>query len=105
MVAGSFTRLSLQGIMLFSIDRQGFAMTTEFGQRIYLSGLKPETTDDDIRQLFRKYTQHEPSQIERVDGDSAVLMFEQVEDGELQLIAGRIDTLFWHGHTVGAKVL
>lgn len=84
-------------------------MNSGFGQRIYLTGIGTDVTEDDLRQFLQKYTERTPDFIERVDLNTAlpayVVDFYGLPDGETQKFATRINGMFWRGHTVSAHVM
>lgn len=89
--------------------RKGGNVNTEFGHRIYLTGVGTDVTEDDLRAYLFKYIEKLPSLIERVDLNSAlpayVIGFKDLADGEIQQFAARINGMFWHGHVVNAHVM
>ena len=80
-----------------------------FGQRLYVTGVGPDTAEVDLRALIYKYTHHEPQIMDRVDLDTPlpayIVTFEALNDGELQQIATRINGMYWHEHQVIAHVM
>ena len=80
-----------------------------FGQRIYLTGVRTDTLESDLRDLMIKYNRLAPCKIERVDLDTAlpayVLEFEALRDGDIQQIASRINGMYWHGQEIYAHVI
>ena len=82
---------------------------SEFGQRIYLTGIGTDVTESDLRELFQKYTEKTPDMVERVDVDTAwpayIISFAGLVDGELQKFAERVNGMYWHGYTVVAHVM
>lgn len=80
-----------------------------FGRRLYVTGVGPETVEADLAALVFKYTHHQPESIDRVDLDTAlpayVLKFGGLNDGEIQQIAARINGMYWHQHEVAAHVI
>ena len=84
-------------------------MNSEFGERIYLTGVGSDVTEEDLRAYLLKYTGKDSAQIERVDLNSAqptyVVGFDDLADGELQQFAARINGMFWHGQVLHAHVM
>ena len=80
-----------------------------FGQRLYVTGIGPNTAATDLRELIYKYTHHEPVLIDRVDLNTPlpayIVAFEPLKDGEIQQIATRINGMYWHEHQVVAHVM
>lgn len=84
-------------------------MNTEFGQRIYLSGIGPDVTEEDLRAFLFKYTERVPALVSRVDADTTlpayIIGFNDLADGQVQQFATRINGMYWHGHVVNAHVM
>lgn len=84
-------------------------MNTEFGHRIYLTGVSPDVTEDDLRAYLCRYIEKSPSLVGRVDLNSAlpayVISFKDLADGQVQQFAARINGMYWHGHVVNAHVM
>lgn len=82
---------------------------SEFGHRIYLTGVGKDVNADDLRAFLSKYTEKTPDLVERVDLDTAspayVIRFTGLVDGEIQKFADRINGMYWQGHTVVAHVM
>lgn len=82
---------------------------SEFGQRIYLTGIGTNVTESDLREFLQKYTEKTPDMVERVDLDTArpayIISFAGLVDGELQKFAERVNGMYWHGYTVVAHVM
>jgi len=80
-----------------------------FGQRLYITGVSPETAVEDLRALIYKYTHHLPVAMDRVDLDTPlpayVVAFEALHDGEIQQIATRLDGMYWHEGSINAHVI
>ena len=81
----------------------------EFGHRLYLTGVAPDTAESDLRALIFKYTHRDPATFNRVDLDTAlpayVLTFDGLNDGEIQQIATRLNGMYWHEQQVVAHVM
>jgi hypothetical protein len=81
----------------------------DFGQRLYLTGVRADTNEHDLQDLIVKYTRMAPCKIDRVDLDTAlpayVLEFEALRDGDIQQIASRINGMYWHGQEIYAHVI
>ncbi len=84
-------------------------MNAEFGQRIYLTGVGTDITEDDLRAFLFKYTEKMPSLVQRVDLQTShpayVIGFPDLVDGEIQQFATRVNGMFWHAHMVEAHVI
>ena len=84
-------------------------MNTKFGQRLYLTGVGADVTEDDLRQFLHKYTQKLPDAIERVDLNTAlpayIISFVGLADGEIQEFSTRLNGMFWHEHLVNVHVM
>lgn len=80
-----------------------------FGRRLYVTGVGPDTLEADLKAFIYKYTQHEPVSINRVDASTKlpayIVTFGSLEDGDIQKIAERINGMFWHAHEVDAHVM
>lgn len=84
-------------------------MNTEFGHRIYLTGIGTDVTEDDLRELLNKYTEKMPDLVERVDLNTSlpayVIGYRDLVDGMIQQFASRINGMFWRGHAINAHVM
>jgi hypothetical protein len=80
-----------------------------FGQRLYLTGVGTDVTEEDLRQLLMKYTHKMPDVIDRVDMNTTlpayVISYNGLADGAIQQFATRINGMFWHGHQVNVHVM
>jgi hypothetical protein len=76
--------------------------------KLWLANLDPDTTDDELRELIRKYTKLEPARITREAGDGsrpgAVLEFEGADREVLYEAQRRLNGLFWKNRTLTASV-
>lgn len=81
----------------------------EFGRRLYVTNIATDVTEAALSEFLTKYAFHVPSEIERVDLDTELpayaVSFSDLEDGEIQQIANRINGIFWHGHSISVHVL
>jgi hypothetical protein len=72
--------------------------------QLWIGNIAPGTTDDELRELVRKYTQLEVASVRREDGDgsqpAAVLEFEGVDRGALYEAQRRLNGMFWKEHTL-----
>jgi hypothetical protein len=72
--------------------------------QLWVSNLAPDTTDDELRELVRKYTKLEIARIRREEGDgshpAAVLEFEQGDRTELYEAQRRLNGMFWKNNTL-----
>ena len=95
--------------MLHCTAKLAGTVNTEFGHRLYLTGIAVDVTEDDLRAYLFKYTEKVPALIERVDLNTAsptyVIGFKDLADGEIQQFATRINGMYWHGHVVNAHVM
>ena len=84
-------------------------MNAEFGQRIYVTGVGTDVTEDEIRAFLFKYTQKMPALIDRVDSlttrPAYLVGFSDLVDGEIQKFASRINGMYWHRHLLSAHVI
>jgi RNA recognition motif-containing protein len=76
--------------------------------KLWLANLDPETTDDELRELVRKYTKLEAARIVRETGDgsrpAAVLEFDEGSREVLYEAQRRLNGLFWKNRTLTASV-
>ncbi len=72
--------------------------------QLWIGNLAPDTTDDEIRDLVRKYAKLEISNIRREDGDgsqpAAVLKFEEGNREELYEAQRRLNGRYWKERTL-----
>jgi RNA recognition motif-containing protein len=77
-------------------------------QHLWIANFAPETTDDEIRELVRKYTKLEVSKVNREPGDSsqpgAILEFETGERSALYEAQRRLNGLYWKDRTLRVHV-
>lgn len=87
----------------------GSAVNTEFGHRIYLTGIGTDVTGEELRAFIQKYTEKTPDLVERVDlntrSPAYMIGFSGLVDGEIQKFADRVNGMFWRGYTVVAHVM
>lgn len=76
--------------------------------KLWLANIDPETTDDELRELVRKYTKLEVSRISREGGESsrpgAVLEFDEVGREALREAERRLNGLYWKDRSLTAHV-
>jgi hypothetical protein len=71
-------------------------------ERLWLANIAPGTTDDEIRDLMKKYAPDiECSEIKRVDGDgsrpAAMIAFTGKKFDSLGKLALRLNGMYWKG--------
>ena len=73
--------------------------------QLWVGNLAPDTTDDELRELVRKYAKLEIAQIRREDSDgsrpAAVLEFDQVSRADLYEAQRRLNGMHWKDRTLG----
>jgi len=76
--------------------------------KLWLANIDPGTTDDELRELVRKYTKLEISRITREAGESshpgAVLEFDEVGREALSEVERRLNGLYWKNRSLTAHV-
>jgi hypothetical protein len=81
----------------------------DFGQRLYVTGIGVDISEEDLRGLIFKYTHHDAVSVSRVDLDTDlpayVIEFDGLRDGELQQIAARINGMYWHGQSIAVHLI
>jgi RNA recognition motif-containing protein len=78
--------------------------------RLWLSNVPPEATDDDLKELAKKYAPDlECVQVQREAGDGtrpvAFMLFKVGELGAVERLAGRLNGLFWKERTLKATTI
>ena len=73
--------------------------------KLWIGNLEPETTDDEVRDLVRKYAPAlECTKIQRVEGDgsrpAAVLEFADTPFGSLEAVSTRLHGMHWKGRSL-----
>lgn len=72
--------------------------------QLLMGNLAPDTTDDEIRELVRKYAKLEIASIVREDGDgsqpAAILKFEQGNREDLYEAQRRLNGMYWKDRTL-----
>jgi RNA recognition motif-containing protein len=72
--------------------------------QLWIGNLAPDTTDDEVRELVRKYVKLEISGIRREDGDgshpAAVLEFEEADRAALYEAQRRLNGMYWKDRTL-----
>jgi RNA recognition motif-containing protein len=75
---------------------------------LWLANFDPETTDDELRELVRKYTKLEIARLTRETGDSsragAVLEFDDGSREALYEAQRRLNGLYWKNRSLTAHV-
>jgi RNA recognition motif-containing protein len=73
--------------------------------KLWIGNIDPATTDDELRELVRKYTKLEVSRITREPGDgsrpAAVLEFDEASREVLYEAERRLNGLYWKNRTLG----
>jgi len=76
--------------------------------KLWLANIDPEATDDELRELVRKYTKLDISRITREPGDgsrpAAVLEFDEGSREALYEAQRRLNGLYWKSRALGAHV-
>ena len=76
--------------------------------KLWLANFDPATTDDELRELVRKYSKLEVSRVTREAGDGsrpgAVLEFDGANREVLYAVQRRLNGLFWKNRTLTASV-
>jgi RNA recognition motif-containing protein len=76
--------------------------------KLWLSNFDPETTDDELRELVRKYSKLEVSRLTREHGDcsrpGAVLEFDEASADELYAVQRRLNGMHWKNRSLAAHV-
>ena len=76
--------------------------------KLWLSNIDPETTDDELRELVKKYSKLEISRLTREPGDGsrpgAVLEFDEASADALYAVQRRLNGLHWKNRSLGAHV-
>ena len=75
--------------------------------KLWLRNFDPETTDDALREVLRKYSKLEISRLVRALGDgsrpAAVLEFNEASADELYAVQRRLNGLHWKGRSLTAR--
>ena len=76
--------------------------------KLWLANFDAETTDDELRELVRKYSKLEVSRLTRELGDGsrpgAVLEFDGASADELHALQRRMNGLHWKNRSLAAHV-
>jgi RNA recognition motif-containing protein len=76
--------------------------------KLWLGNIDPETTDDELRELVRKYAKLEVSGVAREPGDGsrpgAVLEFAEGDRAALYELRRRLNGLYWKNRSLTAHV-
>lgn len=77
--------------------------------RLWIGNIDETASDEELKDLLRKYGFPEPAEVERVPGDgsrpAAILTFEQVAPEGLQLLVPRVHDLFWKRRKLTVQVM
>lgn len=73
--------------------------------KLWIGNIEPGTTDDEIRDLVKKYAANlECTKIQRVEGDgsrpAAVLEFADTPFGSLETVSMRLHGMHWKGRAL-----
>jgi hypothetical protein len=76
--------------------------------KLWLANFDPETTDDELRELVRRYTKLEIARIVRETGEgsrpAAALEFDGADREVLYEAQRRLNGLYWKNRTLAAAV-
>jgi hypothetical protein len=76
--------------------------------KLWIADIDPEATDDELRELVRKYTKLEVSRLTREAGDGshpgAILEFDQGSREALYEAQRRLNGMYWKNRTLRAHV-
>jgi RNA recognition motif-containing protein len=76
--------------------------------QLWIGNIDPETTEDELRELVRKYTKLEVARLTREAGDGsrpgAVLEFDEGSREALYEAQRRLNGLYWKNRTLTAYV-
>ena len=78
--------------------------------RLWLTNVPPEATDDELRELAKKYAPElECVQVQREAGDGtrpvAFMLFKVDELGAIEKLAERLNGMYWKDHTLKATTI
>ena len=77
--------------------------------RLWIGNIDDTASDEELKELLRKYGFPEPTEVERLPGDgsrpAAILTFEQVAPEGLRLLAPRVHDLFWRNRKLTVQVM
>lgn len=78
--------------------------------RLWLTNVPPEASDDDLKELAKKYAPHlECVQVQRDAGDGtrpvASMLFKVDELGAVEKLAERLNGMFWKEHKLKATTI
>lgn len=78
--------------------------------RLWLSNVPPEASDDDLRELAKKYSPHlEVIALQREPGDGsrpvAFMTFKGGEFGDVERLAERLNGLYWKERKLGGTTI
>ena len=78
--------------------------------RLWLSNVAPEATDEELRELAKKYAPNlECLTLQREPGDGtrpvAFMTFKGGELGDVERLAERLNGLFWQGRKLGGTTI
>jgi len=76
--------------------------------KLWLGNIDPEATDDELRELVRKYSKLEVARLVREPGDGsrpgAALEFDAGSQAALHEAARRLNGMYWKNQTLTAHV-
>ncbi|GAA5181930.1 hypothetical protein GCM10025771_30010 [Niveibacterium umoris] len=76
---------------------------------LWIANINPDATDDDIRELVKKYCGVDVPEIRREPGDgtrpAAELIFPDVGSSVLQEFQGRLHGMFWKERKISVQVM
>jgi len=76
--------------------------------KLWIGNLDPDTTDDELRDLVKKYTSLEISRLTREPGDGshagAVLEFDAADRETLYEVQRRLNGMYWKNRSLTAHV-
>lgn len=77
--------------------------------KLWIANISPDASDDDIRELVRKYCGVDVPQIRREPGDgsrpAAELIFDDVNPSVLYEFQRRMHGMYWKDHTLSVQVM
>jgi RNA recognition motif-containing protein len=80
----------------------------QFAMKLWLANIDPDATDDELRELIRKYSKLEVSRLTREAGDGsrpgAVLEFDEGSREALYEVQRRLNGLYWKNRSLTAHV-
>ncbi len=80
-------------------------------ERLWIANIAPGTTDEELKELVRKYTADEVecAEIQRVDGDgsrpAALMTFTGKKFDTLGKLALRLNGMYWKGRSLSCSTM